>query len=198
MCTHRAPGAPGRRCLDRGSGSDHLNPQANAPDATTGAFVMSGFSAVTQAPRHHLRLKGYGLRTGCPQIRGEVYRAGGGPVYGPGNPPGMSGSSGVALMAAHPAEALAEEVRAEVRSRGVDPQVDRTAVRRMAEDAARRHERRSLTGAVAPLDDEAGAVSEIVAQVSGLGVLQPLLDDPQVEEIWVNATDQHIGAGQSG
>ena len=101
-------------------------------------------------------------------------------------------------MAAHPAEALAEEVRAEVRSRGVDPQVDRTAVRRMAEDAARRHERRSLTGAVAPLDDEAGAVSEIVAQVSGLGVLQPLLDDPQVEEIWVNATDQCIGAVQSG
>ena len=82
--------------------------------------------------------------------------------------------------------ALAEEVRAEVRTRGVDPHLDPDAVRRLAEDAARRHERRSLTGAVAPLDDEALAVGEIVARVAGLGVLQPLLDDPEVEEIWVN------------
>ena len=80
-------------------------------------------------------------------------------------------------------------MRAEVRTRGVDPQRDPAAVRRMAEEAARRHERRSLTGAVAPLDDEQGAVGEIVARVAGLGVLQPLLDDPEVEEIWVNAPD---------
>ena len=89
-------------------------------------------------------------------------------------------------MAVSPAEALADEVRAEVRTRGVDPQRDPATVRRMAEDAARRHERRSLTGAVAPLEDEQGAVGEIVARVAGLGVLQPLLDDPEVEEIWVN------------
>ncbi len=89
-------------------------------------------------------------------------------------------------MVASPAEALADEVRAEVRTRGVDPQRDPAAVRALAEDAARRHERRSLTGAVAPLDDERGAIGEIVARVAGLGVLQPLLDDPEVEEIWVN------------
>ncbi len=85
------------------------------------------------------------------------------------------------------AETLAEQVRAEVRSRGVDPQVDPGAVRRLAEEAARRHERLSLTGAVAPLVDEANAVGEVVARVAGLGVLQPLLDDPEVEEIWVNS-----------
>jgi pilus assembly protein CpaF len=85
-----------------------------------------------------------------------------------------------------PAEALAEEVRAEVRTRGVDPQREPVAVRLLAEEATRRHERRSLTGAVAPLADEEGALGEIVARVSGLGVLQPLIDDPEVEEIWVN------------
>jgi pilus assembly protein CpaF len=89
-------------------------------------------------------------------------------------------------MAVSPAEALADEVRAEVRTRGVDPQREPAAVRLLAEEATRRHERRSLTGAVAPLDDEQGAVGEIVAHVAGMGVLQPLLDDPEVEEVWVN------------
>ena len=89
-------------------------------------------------------------------------------------------------MAVSPAEALADEVRAEVRTRGVDPQREPVAVRLLAEEATRRHERRSLTGAVAPLADEQGAVGEIVARVSGLGVLQPLIDDPEIEEIWVN------------
>ncbi len=81
---------------------------------------------------------------------------------------------------------LVDEVRAEVRHLGVDPAADPLAVRRLAEEATRRHERRSLTGVVAALDDEPGAVGEIVSRLSGLGVLQPLLDDPQVEEIWVN------------
>ncbi len=89
-------------------------------------------------------------------------------------------------MAATPAELLADEVRAEVRSSGVDPQRDPAAVHRLAREVTRRHEQRSLTGAVAPLADEQAAVGEIVARVSGLGVLQPLLDDPEIEEIWVN------------
>ena len=91
-----------------------------------------------------------------------------------------------AAMAATPAEVLADEVRAEVRSSGVDPQRDPAAVHRLAREVTRRHEQRSLTGAVAPLADEQAAVGEIVARVAGLGVLQPLLDDPEIEEIWVN------------
>ncbi|MBA2508322.1 MAG: hypothetical protein H0V32_06425 [Nocardioidaceae bacterium] len=82
---------------------------------------------------------------------------------------------------------LLDEVRAEVRLQGVDPARDPLAVRRLAEEATRRHERRSLTGAVPALDDEPGAIGEIVSRVSGLGALQPLLDDPDVEEIWINS-----------
>jgi len=82
---------------------------------------------------------------------------------------------------------LVDEVRDEVRQRGVDPARDPLAVRRLAEEAAHRHDQRSLTGAVAALEDETGAVGEIVARLSGLGPLQPLLDDPDVEEIWVNS-----------
>jgi pilus assembly protein CpaF len=29
-------------------------------------------------------------------------------------------------------------------------------------------------------------VDELVARVSGFGALQPYLDDPDVEEIWIN------------
>ena len=81
---------------------------------------------------------------------------------------------------------LVDEVRAEVRHRGVDPARDPVTVRQLAEEATRRHERRSLTGTVDALDDQQGAVGEIVARLSGLGPLQALLDDPEVEEIWVN------------
>ena len=82
---------------------------------------------------------------------------------------------------------LVDEVRDAVRLRGVDPARDPRAVRLLAEEATRRHEQRSLTGAVAPLDDEPWAVGEIVATLSGLGQLQPLLGDPDIEEIWINS-----------
>ena len=82
---------------------------------------------------------------------------------------------------------LVDEVRAEVRHRGVDPARDPVTVRQLAEEATRRHERRNRTGQAAALDDQQGVVGEIVARLSGLGPLQALLDDPEVEEIWVNS-----------
>jgi pilus assembly protein CpaF len=59
-------------------------------------------------------------------------------------------------------------------------------VRRIAEDVVRRHDERSLTGAVVPVADPDGVVGELIARVSGFGPLQPFLDDPEVEEIWIN------------
>jgi pilus assembly protein CpaF len=85
---------------------------------------------------------------------------------------------------------LDSDVRAEVRRRGVDPQLDVDLVRRMAAAAVRDHDQRSLTGAVLPVDDPDRVVDEIVARVAGLGPLQPYLDDPTVEEIWINQPDR--------
>ena len=82
---------------------------------------------------------------------------------------------------------LADEVRAHVRAQGVDPLRDAATVRRIAEEVAAAHDQRSLTGAVAALTDPDATVGELVAAVSGLGPLQPYLDDPEVEEIWINA-----------
>lgn len=83
-------------------------------------------------------------------------------------------------------EELAEHVREQVRRSGVDPQRDAAEVRRIAESVVRRHDERSLTGVVLPVGDAAAVVAELVARMSGFGPLQPLLDDPEVEEVWIN------------
>ncbi|WP_370037785.1 hypothetical protein [Nocardioides sp.] len=83
-------------------------------------------------------------------------------------------------------DGLDATLRELVRREGVDPQREADVVRRLAEGVVRRHDDHSLTGAVAPLADPDAVVGELLARVSGFGPLQPLLDDPTVEEIWIN------------
>lgn len=85
---------------------------------------------------------------------------------------------------------LDEELRSAARRDGLDPQREVVAVRRLAETLVREHDDRSLTGVVAPVADIDGVVAELVARVSGFGPLQPLLDDPTVEEVWINSPDR--------
>jgi pilus assembly protein CpaF len=94
---------------------------------------------------------------------------------------GVSGTPPVDL-----AGDLDQQLRAVVRREGVDPQLEATRVRRLAEEVVRDHDERSLTGAVAPVPDPLGMVGELVARVSGFGPLQRFLDDPEVEEVWIN------------
>ena len=84
-------------------------------------------------------------------------------------------------------ERLDGQVRERVRREGVDPQREALLVRRIAEDVVRDHDELSLTGAVAPVADDGAMVGELVARVSGFGPLQPFLDDPEVEEVWINS-----------
>ena len=83
-------------------------------------------------------------------------------------------------------ERLDAQVRELVRRDGVDPQRDALVVRRIAEAVVRDHDERSLTGQVAPLAEPSAVVGELVARVSGFGPLQQFLDDPTVEEVWIN------------
>ncbi len=83
-------------------------------------------------------------------------------------------------------ESLDTALRAAVRAEGVDPQRDASLVRRLAADVVVEHDQRSLTGVVAPVEDQDAVVDELVARVSGFGALQRYLDDPTVEEIWIN------------
>ena len=77
-------------------------------------------------------------------------------------------------------------LRAQVRHEGVDPQLETQAVRRLAERLVRERDQLSLTGAVLPVADQDDLVDALVANVAGFGPLQPYLDDPEVEEVWIN------------
>jgi pilus assembly protein CpaF len=59
-------------------------------------------------------------------------------------------------------------------------------VRELAQHLVQEHDRRSLTGAVASVPDHPAVVEELVARLSGFGALQRYLDDPTVEEVWIN------------
>ena len=83
-------------------------------------------------------------------------------------------------------EALDARLRAAVRAEALDPQRDAGVVRRLAERVVGEHDQRSLTGAVLPVGDHDAVVEELVARVSGFGALQRYLDDPTVEEVWIN------------
>ncbi len=104
------------------------------------------------------------------------------PVVGPAAPAAGAPEATLAL--------LDEELRDVVRREGLDPQHQVDAVRRIATRLVAAHDERSLTGAVIPLADPDGTVAELVARVAGFGPLQPYLDDPEVEEVWINAPDR--------
>ena len=81
---------------------------------------------------------------------------------------------------------LDAQLRAAVRRDGIDPQRDSAQVRALAARLVADHDQRSLTGVVAPIPDPDDVVEELVARVSGFGPLQRYLDDPTVEEVWIN------------
>lgn len=84
---------------------------------------------------------------------------------------------------------IAESVRARVRGDGVDLGTDGALAERYVRDEVRRYSERALGGSVPLLADEAAVARQVVAALTGLGALQPLLDDPAVEEIWINGPD---------
>lgn len=89
-----------------------------------------------------------------------------------------------------PSAAVAETVRELLRAEGVDPSRDRGTAERTARAAVRRHNDAALARGHATIDDEDACVREVLATVAGYGPLQPYLDDPTVEEVWLNAPDR--------
>ncbi|MCA1710352.1 MAG: Flp pilus assembly complex ATPase component TadA [Actinobacteria bacterium] len=78
------------------------------------------------------------------------------------------------------------EVRELVRRRGLDPIEDRAAVRRLVDEVVADYDERALTSTLAPLPDPHSAARAVYDAVAGFGPLQRHLDDPTVEEIWIN------------
>ncbi|WP_312347338.1 hypothetical protein [Actinomyces sp.] len=73
-------------------------------------------------------------------------------------------------------------VRDALSTRGIDPLTDGRGVRQVVEEALERFPGQSSD---ADREDE---VRSLLAEVVGFGPLQQFLDDPGVEEVWVNDT----------
>ncbi|MFV0426952.1 MAG: CpaF family protein [Beutenbergiaceae bacterium] len=81
---------------------------------------------------------------------------------------------------------LESEVRELIRRRGLDPSRDPDATRSLIADAVADYDERALLGRVPRLVDLQGAAKAMHDAVVGLGPLQGYLDDPEVEEVWIN------------
>lgn len=79
------------------------------------------------------------------------------------------------------------EVRELIRLRGLDPFEQADEIRRLVDAAVEDYDERALLGAVPPLGGSHAARKTVFDAVAGFGVLQPLLDDPSIEEVWINS-----------
>ncbi|MGW8481536.1 CpaF family protein [Microbacterium sp. NPDC055903] len=96
----------------------------------------------------------------------------------------------------HPASAVAERVRRRLRAERTDPVTAPDEARRIAQAEVRRHNDLALSQGGALIDDESAMVRDVLAAVHGFGVLQPLLDDDGIEEIWLNGAESiHVARG---
>ena len=85
---------------------------------------------------------------------------------------------------------LVAAVQEALRVRGIDPERDAAAVAELARSTVAEYDRRSLSGDVPALVDPAQALRAVMDAVAGFGPLQVYLDDPSVEEIWINNPGQ--------
>ncbi len=81
---------------------------------------------------------------------------------------------------------LGSEVRELVRRRGLDPVRQPLAIRELIEEALSDYADRSLTGTLPPLMDAPATARSLFDALAGIGPLQRFLEDPEIEEIWVN------------
>jgi pilus assembly protein CpaF len=81
---------------------------------------------------------------------------------------------------------IESEVREIVRRQSLDPLMEREAVRRIVDDVVNRYGERSLAVTLPALDDPPELSHEVFNAVAGYGAVQKYLDDPSVEEVWIN------------
>ena len=94
------------------------------------------------------------------------------------------------IAPAAPAALVAERVRERLRAERSDPARDPEFAAQVARAEVRRHNDFALARGLVPVDDEAACVRDVLAAVAGYGPLQSYLDDPTVEEVWINAPDR--------
>jgi len=83
-------------------------------------------------------------------------------------------------------EHIRDEVRELIRRRGIDPITDPRAARDLVDEVIDVYEERATTSNLPPITDRPETTREVFDTVAGYGPLQKFLDDPEIEEIWIN------------
>jgi pilus assembly protein CpaF len=117
-------------------------------------------------------------RTLVAAVRSGPYTAGlgAGPGLAAGAPAGWPDAASL----------VENEVRELVRRRALDPAREPVVVRRLVDDVLGDYEERVLTSDLPPIVDRELVARLVYDAVAGFGPLQRHLDDPAVEEIWIN------------
>jgi pilus assembly protein CpaF len=84
-------------------------------------------------------------------------------------------------------EIITDRIRERVRRDGADLSSSSALAQSYVREELRRYSERALGGALPLIGDEGATEREIVATLTGFGPLQEYLDDPGVEEIWINS-----------
>lgn len=85
-------------------------------------------------------------------------------------------------MASSAQAILESEVRELVRRRGIDPVAEPEVVGRLVEEVVGEYRDRSITSSLPPMGDVVAATRAVLDAVAGFGPLQPLLDDPGIDD----------------
>ena len=83
-------------------------------------------------------------------------------------------------------EIIRAEVRDLIRMRGIDPRSDARPTADLIDEVIRSYDERTLSGSLPLLADADAARRSVLDDLTGYGAIQQFLDDPSVEEIWVN------------
>jgi pilus assembly protein CpaF len=90
----------------------------------------------------------------------------------------------------NPTDVIAHAVRERLRGEGADLADSPHLVQRYVRDEVRRYSEHALGSSAPLLADETEVGRQVIAALTGFGVIQRLLDDPAIEEIWINAPDR--------
>jgi pilus assembly protein CpaF len=83
-------------------------------------------------------------------------------------------------------EIIETEVRELIRRRGLDPVADPEGIRAIVDAVIADYDDRALSSSLPPVGDEHEVARSVLDSVAGFGALQRWLDDPDVEEIWID------------
>jgi pilus assembly protein CpaF len=83
-------------------------------------------------------------------------------------------------------DTIEAEVRELVRRRGMDPVQAPDVARALVDEVLADYSRRVLSSSLPPVGDPRRVARAVLDAVAGFGPLQRWLDDPEVEEVWIN------------